>query len=71
MNAWIARREKETGRTNPMFTNLDWHGKGGGPFPTSQKAYDSLYIGSMVVAQQLQAGEIRKEHETQRGSKVL
>jgi arylsulfatase A-like enzyme len=71
MNAWIARREQETGRPNPMFTNLDWHGKKCGPFQTSQQAYDSLYIGSMVAAQKLQAGEVRKEHETQRGSKVL
>ncbi len=70
MNAWMAKREKETGRTNPMFTNLDWHGKKCGPFKTSQQAYDSMYIGSMVAAQKLQANEVRKEHETQRGAKI-
>ena len=26
---WIAKRERETGNRNPMFTNLDWHGKTG------------------------------------------
>jgi len=71
MNEWIAKREKETGRTNPMFTNPNWHGKGCGPYKSSQQAYDTSYIGSMVAAQKLQAGEVRKEHETQRGSKVL
>jgi len=55
MRAWISRREQETGRTNPMFTNLNWHGKGGGPFKTSQQAYDSLYIGGPRQAQALQA----------------
>jgi arylsulfatase A-like enzyme len=54
MRAWIARRERETGRTNPMFTNLNWHGKGTGPFRSSQEAYDSLYIGGPRQAQSLQ-----------------
>jgi len=57
MEAHIAKREKETGRTNPMYTNLNWHGKGCGPFKTSQQAYDTLYIGSPKSAQKLQAGE--------------
>ncbi|MEG0768196.1 MAG: sulfatase, partial [Clostridia bacterium] len=26
MTAFIQRRESETGRVNPMQTNLDWHG---------------------------------------------
>ncbi|MCC2684510.1 MAG: sulfatase, partial [Paenibacillaceae bacterium] len=56
MEAHIAKREQETGRTNPMYTNLDWHGKGGGPFQTSQQAYDTLYIGTINKAQALQAG---------------
>jgi arylsulfatase A-like enzyme len=56
MEAHIAKREQETGRTNPMHTNLDWHGKGGGPFQTSQQAYDTLYIGTINKAQALQAG---------------
>lgn len=38
MRRWIARREQETGRTNPMFTNPDWRGHGAGPFQTSQQA---------------------------------
>ena len=55
LQAWIAHRERETGRTNPMATNLDWHGKGCGPFQTSQQAYDTLHIGSPKAAQALQA----------------
>ncbi|MFD1675280.1 sulfatase [Alicyclobacillus fodiniaquatilis] len=55
MNAFIARREKETGRQNPIFTNLNWHGLGCGPFKTSQQAYDSMYIGSIATAVSLQA----------------
>ena len=54
MQKWIAKREKETGRTNPMFTNLNWHGHGGGPFKTSQQAYDTMYIGGPKQAQKLQ-----------------
>ncbi len=46
----IAKREKQTGRPDPMFTNIDWHGKGGGPFRSSQEAYDKLYIGSASEA---------------------
>jgi arylsulfatase A-like enzyme len=59
MQAWIARREKETGRTNPMYTNLHWHGAKGvdGPFQSSQQAYDTLHIGDPEAARRLQAGE--------------
>ncbi|MBS4203371.1 sulfatase family protein [Lederbergia citrea] len=57
MESYIAKREQETGRVNPIYTNLDWHGKGTGPFKTSQEAYDSMYIGSIVNAQRLQAKE--------------
>ena len=44
MEAWIAKRERETGATNPMYTNLQWHGSKTheGPFETSQQAYDTL-----------------------------
>ena len=60
MEAWIQRRERETGKTNPVFTNLDWHGrKGQGPFPTSQAAYDGLHIGSPGAAQRLQARDAK------------
>ncbi len=55
MRAWITRREQETGRTNPMYTNLNWHGKDCGPFQSSQQAYDALHIGGIRQAQSLQA----------------
>ncbi len=67
MQAWIAKREKETGRTNPMLRNLNWHGKGCGAFTTSQQAYDSMHIGSPGAAQALQ----QKELQAQRGQKAL
>ena len=54
----IAKREKETGNTNPMYTNVDWHGKvGHGPFKSSQEAYDAVHIGSAERAKQLQEGK--------------
>ena len=59
MSKHIARREKETRRTNPMQTNLDWHGKGCGPFKTSQQAYDTLYIGDPQAAKKLQARDAK------------
>ncbi len=56
MEAWIARREKETGLPNPMHTQGDWHGhEGVGPFNTSQQAYDTLHIGDPGQAARLQA----------------
>jgi arylsulfatase A-like enzyme len=67
MRAHIARREKETGRRNPIFTNLNWHGKGCGPFKTAQQAYDGMHIGSPGAAKGLQAREL----QTQRGQKKL
>ncbi len=75
MNAHIARREKQTGRRNPIFTNLNWHGHGG-PFTSSQQAYDTLHIGSPKTAQQLQARDAGarrtlKELQTQRGARKL
>lgn len=57
MDEWIARREKETGLANPMFTNLQWHGLDRGPFASSQEAYDSLFIGSLTQAKVLQQKE--------------
>ena len=71
MQAWIAKREKETGRTNPIYTNLNWSGHGK-PFESSQEAYDTLYIGSPKQAQELQAKErIIEELQRQRGQKEL
>jgi arylsulfatase A-like enzyme len=66
MQNWIAKRESETGRTNPMFTNLNWHGKGV-QIKSSKQAYNLLHIGSPKAAQELQARELR----LQRGQKEL
>ena len=61
MEAHIAKREKETGKTDPMYTNLNWHGHGCGPFKTSQQAYDTMHIGDPEAARRLQAeGEKKK-----------
>jgi hypothetical protein len=52
----IAKREKETGRKDPIYTNLDWHGVDDlGPFKTSEQAYNTLHIGSPAAAAKLQA----------------
>ncbi len=56
MEAWIARREAETGLPNPIHHQGDWHGKEGvGPFTSSQQAYDTLHIGDPAQAARLQA----------------
>ena len=56
MNAWITKRESETGLPNPMHHQGDWHGHEGiGPFKTSQQAYDTLHIGDPAQAARLQA----------------
>jgi arylsulfatase A-like enzyme len=68
MEAHIARRTRETGRPNPMMTNLNWHGHGA-PFKTSEEAYNALHIGSPKAAKDLQAAE--NELRTQRGAKEL
>ena len=67
MQAHIARRTKQTGRENPMYTNLGWHGHGDQPFASSQEAYDTLYIGGPAQAKALQAKELQR----QRGQKKL
>ncbi len=62
MDAWIAKREAETGFTNPMLTQGDWHGhKGVGPFKTSQQAYDTLFIGDLSKAIRMQAQSREEE----------
>ena len=64
MEAWIVKREAETGLTNPMVTQVDWHGIAGvGPFKTSQQAYDSLYIGDVSKAIELQAGASEEDEQ--------
>lgn len=71
MQAHIRRREKETGRRDPIYTNLNWHGAGCGPFTTSEQAYNTLHIGSIDAAKELQEAEkARREIELQRGAKV-
>ena len=56
MEAWIVRREKETGLTNPIHHQGDWHGHVGvGPFQSSQQAYDTMHIGDPKQAAKLQA----------------
>ena len=63
MEAWITKREADTGFPNPMQTQGDWHGQEGvGAFKTSQQAYDTLFIGDLDEAIRLQA-ESRKEEE--------
>jgi arylsulfatase A-like enzyme len=60
MNAFIARREEETGLPNPIHNQGDWHGhEGVGPFKSSQQAYDTMHIGDPAQAAKLQA-EARK-----------
>lgn len=59
MNRHIERRERETGRPAPITTELDWHGKGTGPFESSQAAYEGMHIGSVRRARQIQAGAQR------------
>src|SRR5262249_9602348 len=65
MDAWIARRERETRAPNPMFTNLQWHGsrEHEGPFTSSQEAYDTLHIGSPGAAAKLQARDAAPPEE--------
>lgn len=56
MEAWIARREQETGLPNPIYHQGDWHGHAGvGSFKTSQQAYDTLHIGDPAQAARLQS----------------
>ncbi|TDQ40767.1 sulfatase [Aureibacillus halotolerans] len=62
LESHIEQRERQTERTNPMHTNLDWHGQGGGPFASSQQAYDAMHIGSPKAAATLQA-KLKKELE--------
>ena len=51
MYAWVEKREKETGRTAPIYTNFL---RPEGPFKTSEEAYMGKYIGSVKDAVKLQ-----------------
>ena len=56
MKSWIRQREQETGLTNPIMTQGDWHGKKGvGAFKTSEQAYNTMHIGDAGAAARLQA----------------
>jgi len=57
MEAHIAKREKEVGHTNPMYTQGAWHGHDeiGPAFSSSQQAYDTMHIGDPGQAAKLQA----------------
>lgn len=62
MEAWIAKREEETGLPNPMYNQGDWHGHAGvGAFQSSQQAYDTLHIGDVGAAIRLQARSREEE----------
>ncbi len=64
MDAWIEKREKEEGVTNPMLTQGDWHGHTGiGPFNSSQQAYDTMHIGDPKQAAKLQSNSETKADE--------
>lgn len=64
MEAWIAKREAETGQPNPMHHQGDWHGhEGVGAFTSSQQAYDTLHIGTASQAARLQARELAEQEE--------
>ena len=57
MEKWIAKREKQTGRKNPMLTQECWHGHAevGPAFTSSQQAYDTMHIGDAKQAAKLQS----------------
>ncbi|WJH34349.1 sulfatase-like hydrolase/transferase [Paenibacillus sp. CC-CFT747] len=61
LEAHVAKREKQTGRTAPIHVNVNWHGLGTGPFESSQEAFDSLHIGSPKTAKSLQSKEKKQE----------
>lgn len=64
MEAWIARREAETGLPNPMYNQPGWHGcEGIDYFGSSQEAYDTLHIGDPGAAQKLQEKSDMKTQE--------
>jgi arylsulfatase A-like enzyme len=60
MENYIAAREQQTGRINPIYTNVNYHGKGGGPIKSSEEAYEKLYLGTLRSARGLQEKETQK-----------
>ena len=64
IQAWIRRREAETGLPNPILHQEGWHGTPGiGYFASSQEAYDTLHIGDPKTAARLQARDAEKDPE--------
>ncbi len=64
MEAWIAKREAETGLPNPIYCQGDWHGhEGMGAFTSSEQAYETLHIGDVRTARRLQAKEPENDIE--------
>ena len=64
MEAYIARREAETGLPNPILQQPGWHGKEGiDYFESSEQAYETLYIGSASQAARLQARDAKTAKE--------
>ena len=62
MQAWIQKREEETGLSNPILSQKSWHGKEGVTyFESSQQAYDTLHIGSASAGLKLQAQTLDKD----------
>ena len=62
LDAWVSRREAETGLPNPIHHQGDWHLiEGVGAFKSSQQAYDNLRIGraSQEALQRAQAQEFK------------
>lgn len=73
IEAWIEKREKETGLPNPIQNQGDWHGyEGVGSFKTSQRAYDTLHVGDISQAIKLQAKsrKIKKSGATRKPPKL-
>jgi arylsulfatase A-like enzyme len=58
MNAFIAKREKARGITNPMLTQGEW--APGAPFKSSEAAFNGLHIGDPKAASKLQAKDKKK-----------
>lgn len=54
LEAFVARRVAETGRPSPIESATRWHGLDRGPFTSSDEAYDTLHIGSIAGARQIQ-----------------
>ncbi len=62
LQAWIRKRQDETGLPNPIQNQEGWHGQEGvGYFASSQQAYDTLYIGSASAGAKLQARTLHKD----------